>query len=160
MDSLVALLSHKALVINAIADIVYKESTTAAHQRMVSRKTRRHRFTYEEYMGLRRFGKKATKWLRAQVETAALPAAYPEWLSLKAIIQVAANSDDEMIYFRWYDGFRQKAKLSPEQQTAVLAALLQLAEFVEQQLALADTEQKDYVFSTGRGGRNDKKDFN
>lgn len=158
MDSLVALLSHKALVINAIADIVYKERSTAAHQRMVSRKTRRHRFTYEEYMGLNRFGKKAAKWLRSQVETAALPNAYPEWLSLKAIIQVAAHTDDETIYFRWYDGLRQKTNLSPEQQTAVLAALLQLAEFVEQQLSLANTEKKDYVFSTGRGGRNEKKD--
>jgi hypothetical protein len=158
MDSLVALLSHKALVINAIASAVYKESTNAANQRMVSRKTRRHRFTYEEYMGLRRFGQKAVKWLRAQAEAATLPSAYPQWLSLKAILRVAANTDDEAVYFKWYDGLRQKAALSAEQQSAVLDAMLQLAEFVEQQLALADTEKKTYVFSTGRGGRKEKKD--
>lgn len=160
MQSLIDILSHKALVIKALVQVIYKEHSVAGYQRLVSRKTGRHRFTYEEYMILRRFGTEMIQWLHAQAESDTLPTTYPDWLNFKAIIQMAANSDDESVYFKWYDGLRQKSALDETQQQAIRQAMLDFATFLEQQLALADTEKKDYVFSTGRGGRNDKKDFN
>lgn len=165
MNSLIEVVAHPYLVINRIAETLYRDKGNAIHQRLRSRIKGRHRFTMEEYQTLRRLltdmsGRFA--YIASKLETAqqAPGTEAPDWHRLlrsrwinTSHLLEAVGADYGLSYLQVYDRLRNRATLPEGFVPALIAEYRRFAAWIDAQLELAKAERKDYAFSQGRGKR-------
>ena len=163
MNSLIEVVAHPYLVLNRIAETLYRDKGNAIHQRLRSRVKGRHRFTMEEYQTLRRilvdmstrFAAIASK-LEAAQQSPALEA--PDWRRLLRSRWINTSHLLEVVgagyglsYLQVYDRLRNRATLPEGFLPGLIAEYRRFAAWIDAQLEQAKAERKDYAFSQGRG---------
>ena len=181
MNSLIEVVTHPYLVLNRIAETLYRDKGNAIHQRLRSRVKGRHRFTMEEYQTLRRVladmsGRFA--YIASKLETAqqAPGMEAPDWRRLlqsrwinTSHLLEAVGARYGLNYLQVYDRLRTRPPLPEGFVPALIAEYRRFAAWIDTQLEQAKAERKDYGFSQGRGklgdrsrktgvGRREKKD--
>lgn len=159
LSSLIELLQHPSIIMNSVAEDIYGSKGKPDIQRLRSRSIGRHRFTLDEYTILVRLVSK--KYIPFLQKIAGQPEKlstqkYPHWLNLKYLLTLAATASGQS-YFLLYDRLRGRVKIKTEEYEQIALAFSTVANEFERLLKQAKVESKEYVFGTGRGGRNDKE---
>ena len=156
---MIEILKHPSIIMNSVAEDIYGSKAYTDVQRLRSRKIGRHRFTLDEYTILVRLtGKKYIPYLHkiaGQPEKLSIQK-YPHWLNLKYVLGQTAITSGQS-YYLLYDRLRGRTKIKTEEYEQIALTLKAIAHELESLLKQAKEESKEYVWGTGRGGRNDKK---